>query len=170
MTARWRRPPKYSCSICNKTFKSKKSHYNHAMKAHKTTKSSPTTSITIADPIEELNSPSYPIIHASPEQLTTSYTGRTYTNNYQLVTGNRHLRTGIPFINDPLRRDTTKLYYSGIPNQYNLGSPILLTGRILQQKHIIAPHLRTGVIRLAMDSIGVVLPRLSTDPRSKSAI
>jgi hypothetical protein len=75
-----RTPPKYSCSICGKTFRRKKQHFNHVFrcKARSTNKR-----------VIEL---------AKPEATTMEpprYYGREYTGN-NIPTGMRHLRHGGP--------------------------------------------------------------------------
>jgi hypothetical protein len=74
------RAPKYSCTVCGKTFRRQKQHFNHVMgkcKARGTNKKA---------------------VEQSTEARTLEpqrYYGREYTNN-PIPTGNRHLRTGIP--------------------------------------------------------------------------
>lgn len=81
----FKRPPKYSCSICNKQFTRKKQHFNHVMRKscgkNKNRTSKAQTEISI----------DRELLLMAPQQ----YHGRDYNFN-PIPTGNRHLRTGIP--------------------------------------------------------------------------
>lgn len=103
MVSMSRAPPKYSCTICGKTFRRKKQHFNHVMRGHKT-KTNNKKVIAPQQIIEpELISLKPEIEHSDPQR--TVYFGAPYDYHYPgLVTGNRHLRAGLPFKSDPLRR------------------------------------------------------------------
>lgn len=74
------RAPKYSCTICNKTFRRSKQHYSHVNRAHRNTKRG---TKQIVQQVELKTIESQP------------YFGREY-NFVNIPTGNRHLRAGIP--------------------------------------------------------------------------
>lgn len=102
MVSMSRMPPKYSCTICGKMFRRKKQHFNHVMKAHKNGKQA-TNKVIIPQIDQELVSLKDPIVHYDPVEY--QWYGAPYDYHYPgLATGNRHLRAGVPFKNDPLRR------------------------------------------------------------------
>lgn len=112
-----RSPPKYYCNACGRGFRRRKQHNDHvllgrckAMKNKATKKQVKPEQAIILDPevqpMERILDQSY---NTPDNPYDRPYIGAPYDYHYPgLVTGNRHLRCGLPFKTDPLRRTITR--------------------------------------------------------------